>query len=441
MVVTEHIMDHLALSCGVSGDKLRRDNMYTLQDSTPFGMRFGSEFTGKWNVPTMWDRLYTELDVPAKREAVAQFNKKNKWVKRGVGILPTKFGIAFTAKFMNQGGALVHLYTDGTVLVSHGGTEMGQGLHTKVCQVAAQAFGIPLDDVYVNDSSTDKVANTLPSAASMSTDLYGMATLDACRQILKRLQPIKDSLPEGAALKEVAKKAFYERVDMTSHGFFALGDDRCSYDWAKEIPEGYPADLPENSWKGHPFNYFTQGVALAEVEIDVLTGDHRTISADVLVDVGSSINPTIDIGQIEGAFIQGMGWSTMEEVVYADDDHTWIRPRAKVFTCGPGTYKIPAFNDVPENLNISLLENADNPFAVHSSKAIGEPPFFLGCSVFYAIKDAVASAREANGSGGGYFEFRMPATSERIRMSCGDAISTECIIDGDSTSFQPKGSC
>ncbi|KAL9183361.1 hypothetical protein ACHAXT_005148 [Thalassiosira profunda] len=444
MVVTEHIMDHLAVACNVSGDKLRRDNMYTLRDATPFGMRFGGEFTGKWNVPSMWDRLYTELDVAGRREAAAEFNRKNKWIKRGVGFIPTKFGIAFTAKFMNQGGALVHLYTDGTVLVSHGGTEMGQGLHTKVCQVAAQAFGIPLEHVYCNDSSTDKVANTLPSAASMSTDLYGMATLNACQQILKRLQSIKDSLPADAPLKDVAKKAFFERVDMSAHGFFALDDDRCGYDWDKEKPEGYPADLPDNSWKGHPFNYFTQGVALAEVEIDVLTGDHRTISSDVLVDVGSSINPAIDIGQIEGAFIQGMGWSTVEEVVYADDDHTWIRPRAKVFTTGPGTYKIPAFNDVPESFNVSLLDNADNPFAVHSSKAIGEPPFFLGCSVFFAIKDAVAAARRGEGDSGGYFEFRMPATSERVRMACKDEISSQCIaasLGGEALEkFQPKGS-
>lgn len=158
---------------------------------------------------------------------------------------------------------------------------------------------------------------------------------------------------------------------------------------------------------------------------------------EVLVDVGSSINPAIDIGQIEGAFIQGMGWCTMEEVVYADDDHTWIRPRARVFTTGPGTYKIPAFNDVPEKFNVSLLENADNPFAVHSSKAVGEPPFFLGCSVFYAIKDAVSAARGKKHPG--YFEFRMPATSERIRMSCGDVIATEC-IEGETASFQPKGS-
>ena len=204
----------------------------------------------------------------------------------------------------------------------------------------------------------------------------------------------------------------------------------------KEKPDDYPEDMPANSFKGQPFNYFTQGVAMAEVEIDVLTGDHKTISADILVDVGSSINPAIDIGQIEGAFIQGMGWSTIEEVVYADDDHTWIRPRAKVFTTGPGTYKIPAFNDVPERLNVSLLENADNPFAVHNSKAIGEPPFFLGTSVFFAIKDAVTAARE----GSDYFEFRMPATSERIRMACGDKISSECIASGESTAFQAKGS-
>jgi xanthine dehydrogenase/oxidase len=267
------------------------------------------------------------------------------------------------------------IYTDGTVLVSHGGTEMGQGLHTKVCQVAAQAFGIPLDHVYVNDTSSDKVANTLPTAASMSTDLYVMATLDACLQILKRIQPIRDSLPPDAALKDVAKKAFFDRVDLSAHGFFALDNDRCGYDWFKEKPKGYPDDLPENSWRGRAFNYFTQGVALSVVEIDVLTGDHKALSTDLLVDVGSSINPAIDIGQIEGAFVQGMGWSTMEEVIYSDDDHTWIKPRAKTFTTGPGTYEIPAFNNVPENFNVSLL-NSENPFAVHSSKAVGEPPFF-----------------------------------------------------------------
>jgi xanthine dehydrogenase/oxidase len=218
---------------------------------------------------------------------------------------------------------------------------MGQGLHTKVCQVAAQAFGIPLSDVYVNDSSTDKVANTIPTAASMSTDTYGMATLDACRQILARLKPIREKLGASASFKEVAFAAFMARVDLSAHGFFALDDSRCGFDWQREKPEDFPLDAPVNSWKGHPFNYFTQGVACAEVELDVLTGNHRTLRADVIVDVGSSINPAIDIGQIEGAFVQGMGWSTIEDVIYSDDDHKWIRPTGKVFTTGPGTYKIP----------------------------------------------------------------------------------------------------
>ena len=343
----------------------------------------------------------------------------------------------------NQGGALVHVYTDGTVLVTHGGTEMGQGLHTKVCQVAAQAFGIPLNDVYVNHSATDKVANAMPTAASMSTDMYGMATLDACRQILAQLAPIREEFPD-ASFKDIVNKAHFARIDLSAHGFFKVEDSRCGFEWGKEKPADFPDDAPANSWMGHPFNYFTQGVACAEVEVDLLTGNHRTLSADVIVDVGSSINPAIDIGQIEGAFIQGMGWSTIEEIIYACDDHTWIRPRGAVFTAGPGTYKIPAFNDVPEVFNVSLMENVDNPFAVHSSKAIGEPPFFLGASVFYAIKDAVSAARKQNLGQDKYFEFRLPSTSERIRMHSADPIAgkaasqmlgRDCPIE----TFQPQG--
>lgn len=254
---------------------------------------------------------------------------------------PTKFGIAFGAHFMNQGGALVHLYTDGTVLVTHGGTEMGQGLHTKVCQVAAQAFGISVEQVYINDTSTDKVANQIATAASMSTDLYGMCTLDACRQILARLKPYREKCGSEASLKDLAHAAFFDRVDLSAHGFYAPDKSMCHFDVNKPKPDNYPDDKPENSWKGQPFNYFTQGVAYSEVEIDVLTGNHRTLRADVVVDVGSSINPAIDIGQIEGAFFQGMGWSTIEEIVYSDDDHTWCGKRSNLFTQGPGTYKIP----------------------------------------------------------------------------------------------------
>jgi xanthine dehydrogenase/oxidase len=314
IAANEHIMEHLAYAAGVSLDGLRRSNMYKVNDHAPFGMIMGEVDSGKWNIPAMWDRLYSEMKVPERRKAIAEFNAANKWLKRGLALVPTKFGIAFTAKYMNQGGALVHLYTDGTVLVSHGGTEMGQGLHTKVCQVAAQAFGIPLSAVYVNDSSTDKVANTIPTAASMSCDMYGMATLNACRQILKRIQPVRDELGPDAPLKVVASQAFMSRIDMSAHGFFALNSSRCGFDWLAEKPDDFPVgEKPWNSWKGHPFNYFTQGVVMTEVEIDCLSGNHRTLHSDMIVDVGSSINPAIDIGQIEGAFTQGMGWSTIEE--------------------------------------------------------------------------------------------------------------------------------
>jgi xanthine dehydrogenase/oxidase len=339
------------------------------------------------------------------------------------------------------------LYTDGTVLVSHGGTEMGQGLNTKVCQVAAQAFGIPVEHVYVNDSSTDVVANTMPTAASMSTDLYGMSTLNACHQILSRLKPIRDKLGHDASLAEIAIAGHMERVDLSAHGFYAPDETRIGYDFFKEKPADFPDDAPENSWKGHAFNYFTQGVAYAEVEIDVLTGNHRALFSDVVVDVGSSINPAIDIGQIEGAFTQGMGWSTIEDVIYGDDDHPWVRPRSNVFTAGPGTYKLPAFNDQPEVFNVSLLEDVVNPYAVHSSKAVGEPPFFLGTSVFFAIKDAVRSARRENQGGKeSYFEMRLPATSERIRMYANDEIAMKAkseMLGGDvekAAAYQPQGS-
>jgi xanthine dehydrogenase/oxidase len=451
----EHVMDHLALVCNVPKDTFRRGNMYTGNQTTHFGMDVGQS-SGKWNVPSMWDRMVTELNIPQRRKEIDEFNSKNKWLKRGAALIPTKFGIAFTAPHLNQGGALVHLYQDGTVLVSHGGTEMGQGLHTKVCQVAAQAFGIPVEDVFVNDTSTDKVANTIASAASMSTDLYGMCTLDACRQIIKRIQPIREKLGPNASLAEVAHAAHFARIDMSAHGFYAPDSSRCNWSFDREKPEDFPADKPENSWKGRPFNYFTQGVCYSEVEIDVLTGNHRALRADVVVDVGSSINPAIDIGQIEGAFVQGMGWSTIEEVIYSDEDHKWCGKPSNLFTQGPGTYKIPgkfyavlnssrrrtvyrrnslpytcvgsaylfpAFNDQPEVFNVSLLEDAENPYAVHSSKAVGEPPLFLGSTVFYAIKDAVSSFRKEASGKNSYFEFRMPGTSERIRMQTNDEFS------------------
>mmetsp|Transcript_28945 Transcript_28945/g.42932 ORF Transcript_28945/g.42932 Transcript_28945/m.42932 type:complete len:708 (-) Transcript_28945:167-2290(-) len=424
IAICEHIIDelyHHALYRHQnvhfnSIDTFRRNNMYQERDVTHFGMPISPP---KWNVPTAWDQLHQTASIPQQRASIHKFNSTHRHKKRGLAFLPTKFGIAFTAKFMNQGGALVHLYTDGTILVSHGGTEMGQGLHTKVAQITAHAFNVPLADVHVEETATDKVANTMPTAASMSTDMYGMAALDACKRILANIAPVRKKLGVHATLAEVASAAHFERIDLTAHGFHTVSNDRCGYDWDS------PSGGAEN--RGQPFNYFTQGVAVSIVEIDVLTGNFHTLRSDILVDCGSSINPMIDIGQIEGAFIQGMGWSTTEEMIWADPiNHSWITPPGRLFTSGPGTYKIPSPNDTPEVFHVKLMDSC-NPFAVHSSKAIGEPPFFLGCSVFFAIKDAVRAARVQNLGENADFEFRLPATSERIRIMCGDVIAQEAV--------------
>ncbi|KVI09438.1 [2Fe-2S]-binding [Cynara cardunculus var. scolymus] len=293
------------------------------------------------------------------RSEVEEFNLNNRWKKRGIAMVPTKFGISFTTKFMNQAGALVQVYTDGTVLVTHGGVEMGQGLHTKVAQIAASAFEIPLSSVFISETSTDKLVN-------------------AC---------------------------YFERVDLSAHGFYIVPD--IGFDWG--------------TGKGHPFRYFTYGAAFAEVEIDALTGDFHTRAADVILDLGFSINPAIDIGQIEGAFVQGIGWVALEELKWGDEAHKWIQSGC-LFTSGPGNYKIPSVND-----------DAPNDKAIHSSKAVGEPPFFLATSVFFAIKDAIVAARAESGCHG-WFPLDNPATPERIRMACTDDFTTPFA----KSDFRPK---
>lgn len=346
---------------------------------------------------------------------------------------------------MNQGGALVHLYTDGTVLIAHGGTEMGQGLHTKVCQVAARAFGVPISACHVAETATDKVANSNPTAASASTDLYCMATLDACRQINARLAPLREASP-GASLAELAQSAFFARIDLSAHGFFIIDANRCGFDWGAK-PGALADGTPDNTTRGHPFNYFTQGVGCVEVEIDVLTGDHAVRRADLLVDLGSSINPALDIGQIEGAFTQGMGWTTGEELIWGDGEHKWVPP-GRLLNSGPGGYKLPSFNDTPQVFNVRLMSGVDNVVAVHSSKAVGEPPFFLGATTFFAIREAVRAARaqqlEADDGAApadGHFEFYSPATSERIRMACADRFAARAMAAGaDVKAFLPKTS-
>ncbi|MCO5599283.1 hypothetical protein L7F22_053384 [Adiantum nelumboides] len=314
-----------------------------------------------------------------------------------------------------QAGALVQVYTDGTVLVTHGGVEMGQGLHTKVAQIAAASFGIPTSSVFISETSTDKVPNASPTAASASSDIYGQAVLDACEQIKGRMQPVK-AKNLSLSFSELANACHLERIDLSAHGFYATPD--INFDWV--------------TGRGSPFNYFTFGAACAEVEIDTLTGDFQIRRVDIVMDLGTSLNPAIDIGQIEGAFIQGLGWVALEEVKWGDKEHLWIKP-GHLFTQGPGTYKLPTANDIPGEFHVSLLKDAPNIRAIHSSKAVGEPPLFLASSVFFAIKDAILSARAENGLHG-FFVLDSPATPERIRMACADEF-TQSFAAAD---FRPK---
>jgi len=411
-------------------DEIRARNFYKEGDITHFGQRIEG-----FNIPRLWTEIQSSAEVVQRKQEVEKFNQANKYRKRGLSVIPTKFGINFTAKFMNQGGALVHVYTDGSVLVSHGGTEMGQGLHTKMIQVAAQCLGIPDTNVIIEETSTQAVSNSMPTAASASTDLYGMAVLDACEQILARLRPIREKLPSDAKWADVVTTAFFERINLTAQGFYIIHTDRCGFNWDAPHHVSYPGPTAEFC----PFNYFTQGVAVVEAEIDCLTGNHSIPRADILMDVGKSINPVLDIGQIEGAFMQGYGWSTMEELMWGDSQHPWVRP-GQLFTRGPGTYKIPAFNDVPTDFRVRLSDT-DNKFAVHSSKAVGEPPFFMGAAAYFAINNAVDAARDEN-KDPAFFTMDLPATSERIRMACGDNIASRlCMQTGvEDASYRPKGS-
>ncbi|ONL99114.1 Xanthine dehydrogenase 1 [Zea mays] len=399
LLIAENWIHHIATELQRSPEEIKELNFHNDGVVLHYG-----QLLQNCTISSVWDELKASCNFVEARKAINNFNSNNRWRKRGIAMIPTKFGISFTAKFMNQAGALVQVYTDGTVLVTHGGVEMGQGLHTKVAQVAASSFNIPLSSVFISETSTDKVPNASPTAASASSDLYGAAVLDACQQIKVRMEPIASKGTHNS-FAELAQACYMERVDLSAHGFYATPN--IGFDWT--------------IGKGTPFNYFTYGAAFAEVEIDTLTGDFYTRTADIVMDLGFSINPAIDIGQIEGAFIQGLGWAAIEELKWGDDNHKWIRP-GHLFTCGPGSYKIPSVNDIPLNFKVSLLKGVPNPKAIHSSKAVGEPPFFLGSAVLFAIKDAISAARAEEGHLD-WFPLDNPATPERIRMACVDSIT------------------
>lgn len=395
MMVAECWMSDIAQKCGLPPEEVRKLNLYNEGDLTHFNQKLEG-----FTLQRCWDECLSSSSFHARKKLIEEFNKQNRWKKRGMCIIPTKFGISFTVPFLNQAGALVHVYTDGSVLVTHGGTEMGQGLHTKMIQVASRSLGIPTSKIYISETSTNTVPNTSPTAASVSADINGMAVHNACQTILKRLDPIKQSNPKGS-WEDWIKTAYEDCVSLSATGFYRIPD--LGYDFEKN--------------EGKPFCYFSYGVACSEVEIDCLTGDHKNVRTDIVMDVGTSLNPAIDIGQIEGAFVQGLGLFTMEELRYS--------PEGDLYTRGPGAYKIPAFGDIPTEFYVSLLRDCPNSKAVYSSKAVGEPPLFLSASVFYAIKDAIYSARKESGLTEP-FRLDSPATPERIRNACVDIFTKMC---------------
>ncbi|KXX73654.1 Xanthine dehydrogenase [Madurella mycetomatis] len=416
MFIAESYMSEVADRLGMPVEKFREINMYEAGESTHFNQTLTD-----WHVPLMYQQVQQEADYSNRREAITKFNASNKWRKRGLALIPTKFGISFTALWFNQAGALVHIYHDGSVLVAHGGTEMGQGLHTKMTMIAAQALNVPMEDIFISETATNTVANTSATAASASSDLNGYAIYNACAQLNERLAPYREKLGPSATMKELAHAAYFDRVNLSAQGFYKTPE--IGYTWGANT--------------GKMFFYFTQGVTAAEVEVDTLTGTWTCLRADVKMDVGRSINPAIDYGQIQGAFIQGVGLFTMEESL-------WLRngpQKGNLFTRGPGAYKIPGFRDIPQVWNVSLLKGVEwtDLRTIQRSRGVGEPPLFMGSAVFFAIRDALKAAREEFGvrakvmgvddtqgneddNDDGLLRLESPATPERIRLACADPI-------------------
>ena len=408
LLVVENFMDDIACELDIDPTILREKNLLEEGDQVYY-----SQVLNHCTLQRCWSECKLQSSFNDLKIQVDSWNDANRWKKRGLSMIPCKFGIAFTGVHMNQGAALVQVYTDGSVALSHGGIEMGQGLYTKTMQVASKILNVPMSMIHIVETGTDKVPNTSPTAASTGTDLNGMAVKIACEKILKRIKHISDSMP-SKEWKDWIAKAYMERLSLSATGFYATPD--IGYDWATN--------------QGNPFGYFVYGVAASLVEIDCLTGDHNVLKTDIVMDVGESINPAIDIGQIEGAFAQGYGLFMMEQMMHSPD--------GVLLTRGPGAYKIPGFGDMPSEFNVSLLRGATNPKAVFSSKAVGEPPLFLAASVFFAVKEAIRSARVERGLSK-KFTLDAPATAERIRMACEDEITSKVPLLPSSDTYKPWG--
>jgi xanthine dehydrogenase large subunit len=406
MMVIEDILDRIARTLDLPPHEMRERNFYREGDST----HYGQPVKDADRISRVWTDLKRSGDFDARLRAVEDFNAVNAHSKRGIAITPVKFGISFTATFFNQAGALVLMYRDGSVQVNHGGTEMGQGLHTKIRQIAAHSLGVLPDAVRIMPTRTDKVPNTSATAASASSDLNGAAVLDACRQIQSRLIPIAANLLEcdetsvrfedglvfsvdsnstSVGLGKVVEAAYRNRVPLFAHGYY-------------RTPEIH---FDPKTATGKPFHYFAYGAAISEVEVDGFTGEHRILRADLLEDVGDSFSHLVDLGQIEGGFVQGVGWLTVEELLWD--------AQGKLTTAGASTYKLPSWPEMPEVFNVSFLERAAEPGVIFGSKAVGEPPLMLAFSVREAIRAAIAAFGAADGHKG-VIALDSPATPERI---------------------------
>ena len=404
VIGAERAIEEVAYRLGLDTLEVRRRNFYgeNERNVTPYHQSVEDNILRR-----ITDELETSCDYQARRAEVIAFNENSRVIRRGVALTPVKFGISFTATWYNQAGALLHVYRDGSVHLNHGGTEMGQGLHTKVAQVAASAFGIDLDTVHVTATRTDKVPNTSATAASSGSDLNGMAAQNACDQILERLQVFareqfgaEDVRFEGnhvhfagrrVPFSEFVDAAYMARVSLSATGFYKTPDIH----WDR------------TAGRGRPFYYYAYGAACSEVSVDTLTGEYHVDRVDILHDVGKSLNPALDVGQIEGGFVQGMGWLTSEELVWDDE--------GRLQTHAPATYKIPLASDRPPIFNVKLAEWSENrERTIRRSKAVGEPPFMLATSVFEALGHAVASLA-------GYREaprLNAPATPEEVFLGC-----------------------
>jgi len=406
-IAIENIMDSVARKLGRDPIDVRRANFYgkTENNVTPYLQTVTDNV-----VHELVADLETSSDYRARRAAVAQFNATSPVLKRGIALAPLKFGISFNVKHFNQAGALVHVYTDGSILVNHGGTEMGQGLNTKVAQVVAHELGVSSESVRATATDTTKVANTSATAASTGADLNGKAAQDAARQIRERLA-ICAAARHGGKPEDV--RFANDKVDVNGRQIsFATLVGEAYIDRVQLWSDGFYA-TPGLSWdkdkmQGRPFYYYAYGAAVSEVIVDTLTGEWKLLRADILHDAGKSLNPAVDIGQVEGAFIQGMGWLTTEELVWHPADGS--KNAGKLTTHAPSTYKIPTANDCPPVFNARLFEGQNFEDSIHRSKAVGEPPLLLPFSVFFAIRDAVSAV----GAHRVDPPLRAPATSEAI---------------------------